>query len=347
MARLNIEDKVFKEQGFQDLMIDVRSRHLAKGIVLELFQLAQEFWFPDMLPIPMDRFKAAGLPEILFQPGGLCELNDSGVYVRGSKDAFQWLFDASNAGKKSAEVRKAKTGSAQPKKPKTEVESIERPSNVVQRPSNGVEEVSTSYSSSSSYSLSYSKEVEEEESSSDSKKPQDLFKPTCGLDAYNGMTEARKTAWMELYPDEGYVCRTVNRAFIYYFHDHPKSAPTSRRGWSKAFSHWLEKGWADWCRGQRETFKGTPLRAVKSGTDWEAEATRLLQEIKRFGSYDSDEKKQSILGYERWYWLSRSGVLTKVRQMPDNDWSRKQLARDLKEGFEAYGSQVPAVNLER
>lgn len=108
MARINFEERIFKDQGFQDLMIAVQSRIMAKGIVVELFQLAQEFWFPNCLPIPMDRFKAAGLPEILYAPGGLAELRDGGVYVRGSKDAFAWLFQKSAAGSAPKKPRKSK-----------------------------------------------------------------------------------------------------------------------------------------------------------------------------------------------------------------------------------------------
>jgi hypothetical protein len=99
MARINFEDKVFKEQGFQDLMIEVRDRHKAKGIVLELWSLAQEHWFPNRNPIPIEVFKAAGLPECLYAPGGLAELRENGVYAKGSEDQFAWLFQKSKNSK--------------------------------------------------------------------------------------------------------------------------------------------------------------------------------------------------------------------------------------------------------
>jgi hypothetical protein len=151
MARLNWEARIYREQGFQDLMIAVGSRHLAKGIAVELFELAQEFWYPGRKPIPHERFKAAGLPECLYAPGGLCELTPEGVYCRGSKDAFQWLFDAQAAGEKSAEVRRAKNGTAQPKKPrkpKASAKPVEPPLNDLQPPLNQPEGVSTSLLSS-------------------------------------------------------------------------------------------------------------------------------------------------------------------------------------------------------
>ena len=108
MARFNIESSLFKEQGFQDLLIEVGNRHTAKGIVWELFETAQEYWYPDRKLIPIEVFKAKKLPEQLFAPNGLAELRSDGVYVRGSKDAFQWLFEKSEAGRKSGVARRKK-----------------------------------------------------------------------------------------------------------------------------------------------------------------------------------------------------------------------------------------------
>jgi hypothetical protein len=151
VARINFEDRVFKEQGFQDLMIAVQSRLLAKGIVLELWTLAQEYWFPDRKPIPMDRFKAAGLPEILFAPAGLAEIRDGGVYAKGSEEQFRWLFDAQKAGEASAEARRKKKES----KPKrTKLNGGQPPLNGSQEALNGSQPVSTSLLSTPYSSLS-------------------------------------------------------------------------------------------------------------------------------------------------------------------------------------------------
>lgn len=108
MARLNFEDSIFKEHGFQDLLIAVGNRHIAKGMVIELFGLAQEYWFPEKQLIPIERFKSAGLSEALYGPSGLAELRGNEIYVRGSREAFAWLFDKQSAGKASAEAKKKK-----------------------------------------------------------------------------------------------------------------------------------------------------------------------------------------------------------------------------------------------
>lgn len=143
MARINIESSVYKEIGFQDLMIFCGSRRLAKGTLTELYELAQEYWFPHRKPIPKQVFEEHEFPAILYGPRGLCILKSDGIYVRGSEKAFQWLFDKVSAGQKSAEARKEKFGTAQPPK-KKRPETPEQCSNTVQQTSNTAEHARTS-----------------------------------------------------------------------------------------------------------------------------------------------------------------------------------------------------------
>lgn len=119
MARLNFEDSIYKSPAFQKFMIRIGDRHKAMGMLVDLWALAQKHWFPDKRFIPIEEFNESDLSPILIECG-LAEGRDGGVYAKGSEDAFQWLFDAqekaSAGGKKSAEVRKEKYGSAQPRK---------------------------------------------------------------------------------------------------------------------------------------------------------------------------------------------------------------------------------------
>lgn len=98
MARINIEDSIWKDNRFQDLMIKVGNRHAAKGMVLELWSLAQEYWFPEKKYIPLDRIKQAGLDVVI--EVGLAEEKDGGIFAVGTDKAFEWLFQRQEAGKK-------------------------------------------------------------------------------------------------------------------------------------------------------------------------------------------------------------------------------------------------------
>lgn len=119
MARINIEDSIMEKAGFQKLMIKLGDRHKAMGVVWDLWRLAQKYWFPEKRLIPFSAFEEADLPECLFDAGiGLAEKRADGIYAKGSEEQFSWLFDSREqsklGGQKSAAIRKAKYGSAQP-----------------------------------------------------------------------------------------------------------------------------------------------------------------------------------------------------------------------------------------
>lgn len=108
MARLNIETKLWSDPRFQTLMILVGDRQKAKGMVLELWTLAQEHWFPNRALIPENVFSDLGLDAVI--QAGLAERREGGVYARGSEEHFCWLFDRQDAGRRgglaSAKARK-------------------------------------------------------------------------------------------------------------------------------------------------------------------------------------------------------------------------------------------------
>ncbi len=105
-ARLNIEVKIWSDYRFQNFMLEVGGRPLAKGYVIELWGLAQTYWIPDKNLIPEEEWKKSGLPESLISCG-LAERRQEGIYAKGSEKHFSWWFDGieqrSNAGKKSAQ----------------------------------------------------------------------------------------------------------------------------------------------------------------------------------------------------------------------------------------------------
>lgn len=161
MARINFESRIYKEQGFQDLMIHVGDRQKAKGIVLELFELAQTHWFPKRKPIPKELFESLGFPKVLYGPGGLCVLKSEGVYVRGSEEQFAWLFQKKAAGEASGEARreaaaakKADQEEPEPEEDRTDVNGCSTPVNVSSTKTNLLTPFSLLSSPSSDSSLS-------------------------------------------------------------------------------------------------------------------------------------------------------------------------------------------------
>lgn len=104
MARINIEDSLWKDDRFQDLMIRVANRHTAKGMLVELWSLAQEFWFPERKLIPVERIRRSGLDLML--EVGLAIEKEGGVFAVGTEKAFDWLFQKQSAGRKGGRPKK-------------------------------------------------------------------------------------------------------------------------------------------------------------------------------------------------------------------------------------------------
>jgi hypothetical protein len=121
VARINIEDSLWKDERFQDLMIKTGNRHTAKGMLVELWALAQEYWFPERKLIPLERIHRSGLGLML--EVGLAVDKECGIFAIGTEKAFDWLFQAQERGKASAKARKKKSGTSQPKSKASQTKS--------------------------------------------------------------------------------------------------------------------------------------------------------------------------------------------------------------------------------
>ena len=101
MARINIEDSIFKDTRFFDLSLKLGSKRTALGALVEAFILAQQYFLKssDHL-IPLEKWKEQKISDELIEVG-LAEMVDDGIYVKGSKEQFGWLKQKSEAGKKN------------------------------------------------------------------------------------------------------------------------------------------------------------------------------------------------------------------------------------------------------
>lgn len=134
MARINIEDSLFKDIRFMDLVAKFGCLNTAIGALVRAWALAQKHYLNyenDQL-IPSADWKKQRIRDELIEVG-LAELRPKGYYVSGSKEQFAWLEQKITAGRKgglaSAKKRKenkalkakpsaAKQGQAKASKPK-------------------------------------------------------------------------------------------------------------------------------------------------------------------------------------------------------------------------------------
>lgn len=159
MARINIEDSLWKDNRFQNLMIKAGSRHAAKGMILELFVEAQKFWLSSGgKGIPKPAWDKADLPTMLIECG-LAEDRGEFIYAVGSEDQFAWLTQRSDAGKNggqaAAKTRLENKGKSKRRK-STEADGATSEDNGFKPPSPSPSLTPSLISVSSSFSEDYS-----------------------------------------------------------------------------------------------------------------------------------------------------------------------------------------------
>ena len=107
MARINLDNEFWDEPRVELLEAKIGSternlKHEARGCFVSAVRLAQKYWAPKKGKpeglIPHNIWSASGF-DILIDVG-LAELRDEGIYVKGSKENFQWLVERRKAGKR-------------------------------------------------------------------------------------------------------------------------------------------------------------------------------------------------------------------------------------------------------
>ncbi|MDX2244316.1 MAG: hypothetical protein NW224_26885 [Leptolyngbyaceae cyanobacterium bins.302] len=109
MPRVNIETSVWSDARFQRLMITIGDRHRAIGVIVDLWILAQQFWFPDKKLIPVEAWTIASLPEALVECGLVDDRRPEGYYAKGAEKHFNWWFEGM-VQRRDAGKRRASTG---------------------------------------------------------------------------------------------------------------------------------------------------------------------------------------------------------------------------------------------
>lgn len=137
MARINIEDTLFKYGPFTKLMIKMGSRRVALGAFVEAVIVAQKYWVQGKNPIPMPVFKREELADELIDTG-MAELINEGesVKLRGSEEQFAWLVACSENGKKGgpAAAKSRRENIGEINRPPLSVGNPESSENVNSRP---------------------------------------------------------------------------------------------------------------------------------------------------------------------------------------------------------------------
>lgn len=297
MARINLEDSLYRDPRWMNLILKVGCPYRAKGILVTAWAIAQENWL-----------KYRAVPEkawlkdldVLLDCEFAAQVEVEGkrmIYVKGSKNQFAWLEQRSKAGKSKSEkklhsVEKARhnisreiTGDndglngrsmTQEQKTERELNGTERGLNGTQRELNGSNPLSLSLSLPLSLTQIQIQEELLHNSSSDGgkklssapsemtqkakKRPQnELFLPENENALISAINVDQLDRWGSLYPDKSFLNREAIKAFNYY-QNNPAKMPRTLAGWKRALSSWFERGWPRHVR-TIESVEG-------SATDW-------------------------------------------------------------------------------
>lgn len=107
MARINIEDSIYQDTRFIQLMFKLKDIDKALGVMVRSWAIAQKWYVrSENRMIPMDDWNKQLLPNELFEVG-LAEKDSSGEWVRiaGADEQFAWLLQRVEAGRKSGMKR--------------------------------------------------------------------------------------------------------------------------------------------------------------------------------------------------------------------------------------------------
>lgn len=133
MARINFEDNTYKRIEWEKLKSEVRneifrtfskhglspsdyclfsedleatSSHVAKGLLVSAWTLAQHYWLDNRSLIPVEKWNLVKFASCVVA-SGFAELRDGGIYIKGSEEQFKWLEQKRDAGRKGGLAKQA------------------------------------------------------------------------------------------------------------------------------------------------------------------------------------------------------------------------------------------------
>jgi hypothetical protein len=119
LARINIEDSLYKDSRFIKLCIILRDLRTALGALFQAWALAQdhvEIDNPEGV-IPLSEWKKQGISNEIIDVG-LAEVRGDVVYISGAREQFAWLVQAKIKGRKGGQAQlspaKPSSSSAKP-----------------------------------------------------------------------------------------------------------------------------------------------------------------------------------------------------------------------------------------
>lgn len=245
MARLNIEEDLFTDQRFLDLVIALGDVDRALGALVRCWRLGQKFWKYSDHGIPKKEWKTQRIRDEIIDVGMAEDLGDF-VRVVQSEKHFGWIRERVESGRRGGI-------SAQKVQKSGNLESLDNSSSSA-RAEPELLQASSLSSLSSPLSSLHSHTLLKDSCTETNDQPTDVgdrsdssSHPLVGEisnERARGLLARVKPhvveTWLELYPDRAWIMREILKASNWCV-ENPHKAPKSRVG--VFLGGWLERGW--------------------------------------------------------------------------------------------------------
>lgn len=332
MARISFDDKIYKDQRFVELTLKLSSTETAIGALVRAWSVAQEYWKKDCSLIPFDVWKKQKLNDVLIDVG-LAVSKDTGFYMVGSKDHFDWLLKSVQSGKKGGRPKKEPASSEFNNLGETPSKGSKRVSNLIPIP----------------IPIEESKDSSEERVSPGAPPFPSVEKIDQLCQAWNQIVTSLPKVKSSIGKRRVLILRSLkeNSDLEYWRRVFAKVEASDflsgRNGrWTACNFDWILSNDKNGIRNHVRVDEGVHdnRQTVKvqrnpqmAGTDWVVEAEAILEAVRRFGANNPTDA-QKFLGDVRWGYVRKAGGLYRIGQMPRNDFTSKQLAGILRASCE-------------
>jgi len=104
LARINVEDSIYKDARFLQLVVRLGDADRALGVVVRAWTVAQKWYTREPRMVPVAEWDKQNFPSDLVEVG-LAERVGEFVRMAGADDQFAWLIQCQVAGSKGGKAR--------------------------------------------------------------------------------------------------------------------------------------------------------------------------------------------------------------------------------------------------
>lgn len=222
MARLNIEDSLFKDPRFMNLCIRLGCQYKALGALVLAWSLAQKWYKTPEKMIPKSEWENHGFPQGIIECG-LAEVVGEKIKMRGADEQFQWLAQRIEAGRKGGlksqgNLASDRQANASKRKPPTLTPSL---------------------------SLSLSQAHSQKKKKAESVPAELSSAPVPGLESLESVFQERNVSsklqatWLNAFPDPSWICSEIRKALAW----EAANPNRKKKNFGAFMTRWMTSGW--------------------------------------------------------------------------------------------------------